>query len=44
VADEAKERLKKLKAAIRMAKRLRDSLRGREHSDSGELQREDRER
>jgi antitoxin FitA len=35
-----------LAAAVRMAARLRRSLsgRGRKHSDSGELQREDRDR
>jgi plasmid stability protein len=33
-----------LEAAVRMAARLRKSLSGRKHSDSGELQREDRDR
>jgi plasmid stability protein len=33
-----------LQAAVRMAARLRKSLRGRKHTDSGEMQREDRDR
>lgn len=33
-----------LEAAVRMAARLRKSLSGRKHSDSGTLQREDRDR